>query len=48
MAGGAETVIARANIASLQGQGRSLMPEGLEEGLQLQDMADLMEFILGR
>jgi putative heme-binding domain-containing protein len=47
MAGGAESVIARANITSLQGQGRSLMPEGLEEGLKPQDMADLLEFILG-
>ncbi|HEU0008636.1 MAG TPA: PVC-type heme-binding CxxCH protein [Verrucomicrobiae bacterium] len=46
MAGGAESVIARANIASLQSQGRSLMPEGLEEGLKPQDMADLLEFIV--
>lgn len=46
MAGGAETVVARANIASMQSQGRSLMPEGLEEGLSVQDMADLLEFIL--
>jgi putative heme-binding domain-containing protein len=46
MAGGAESVIARANIASLQSQGRSLMPEGLEEGLKAQDMADLLEFIV--
>ncbi len=47
MAGGAESVIARANILSLQSQGRSLMPEGLEEGLKPQDMADLLEFIVG-
>jgi putative heme-binding domain-containing protein len=46
MAGGVESVIARANIASLQSQGRSLMPEGLEEGLKPQDMADLLEFIV--
>jgi putative heme-binding domain-containing protein len=46
MAGGAESVMARANIASLQSQGRSLMPEGLEEGLKPQDLADLMEFVL--
>jgi putative membrane-bound dehydrogenase-like protein len=46
MAGGAESVIARANIASLQSQDRSLMPEGLEEGLKPQDMADLLEFIV--
>ncbi len=46
MAGGAESVIARANIASLQSQGRSLMPEGLEEGLKPQDLADLLEYIV--
>ena len=46
MAGGSETVVTRANIASMQSQGRSLMPEGLEEGLTAQDMADLLEFIL--
>ncbi|MEY2409098.1 MAG: hypothetical protein QOF48_1768 [Verrucomicrobiota bacterium] len=47
MAGGLESVVSRANIASLQSQGRSLMPEGLEEGLKTQDMADLLEFIVG-
>jgi putative heme-binding domain-containing protein len=47
MAGGTESVIPRANIASLQSQGRSLMPEGLEEGLKPQDLADLLEFIVG-
>jgi putative heme-binding domain-containing protein len=47
MAGGAESVIPRANITSLQSQGRSLMPEGLEEGLKPQDIADLLEFIVG-
>lgn len=46
MAGGAESVITRANIASLQSQGKSPMPEGLEEGLSAQDMADLLEFIV--
>jgi putative heme-binding domain-containing protein len=46
MAGGSETVIPRAGIASMESQGRSLMPEGLEEGLSAQDMADLLEFIL--
>ena len=48
MAGGTESVIARGNIASLQSQGRSLMPEGLEEGLKPQDLADLLEFIIGK
>jgi putative heme-binding domain-containing protein len=46
MAGGSESVVPRANIASMQSQGRSLMPEGLEEGLSAQEMADLLEFIL--
>jgi putative membrane-bound dehydrogenase-like protein len=46
MAGGAESVVARANIASMQSRGKSLMPEGLEEGLSQQDMADLLEFIV--
>ena len=46
MAGGTESVVARANLASMQSQGKSLMPEGLEEGLSQQDMADLLEFIV--
>jgi putative heme-binding domain-containing protein len=46
MAGGSESVVPRANIASTQSQGRSLMPESLEEGMTMQDMADLLEFIL--
>ncbi len=46
MAGGAESVVARANIASMQSQGKSLMPEGLETGLSPQDMADLLEFVI--
>lgn len=46
MAGGVESIVARANIATLQSQGKSLMPEGLEEGLSQQDMADLLEFIV--
>jgi putative heme-binding domain-containing protein len=42
---GAETVIPRAQIKSMHNQGASLMPEGLEEGLEPQDLADLLEFI---
>jgi putative membrane-bound dehydrogenase-like protein len=45
-ANGVETIVPRPNIASLQSQGKSLMPEGLEAGLSQQDMADLLEFIL--
>ena len=46
MAGGVEQVIAQGNIATMQSQGRSLMPEGLEEGLSQQDVADLLEFLM--
>jgi putative membrane-bound dehydrogenase-like protein len=46
MAGGVESVIRRDSIASLQSLGKSLMPEGLEEGLSQQGMADLLEFIV--
>jgi putative membrane-bound dehydrogenase-like protein len=44
-ANGIETTVARPNISSMQSQGKSLMPEGLEAGLSQQDMADLLEFI---
>ncbi|MFM8335787.1 MAG: HEAT repeat domain-containing protein, partial [Opitutaceae bacterium] len=43
--GGVERTIARASIARRHTQRQSLMPEGLEGGLNLQDMADLIEFI---
>jgi len=46
MAGGMESVVARANIVSMQSQGKSLMPEGLETGLSPQEMADLLEFVI--
>jgi putative heme-binding domain-containing protein len=42
---GVETVVFRNNIKKLKNQGQSLMPEGLEEGLKAQDLADLLEFI---
>lgn len=42
---GKEDVIPRTNIAKMQSQGLSLMPEGLEQNLSTQDMADLLEFI---
>jgi putative membrane-bound dehydrogenase-like protein len=37
--------VARESIQSMRGSDKSLMPEGLEEGLNAQDMADLLEFI---
>ena len=42
--GGSQTV-PRARIARLQSLEQSMMPDGLEEGLSLQDMADLLAFI---
>ena len=43
--GGVEKTIARANIAQTKTLMQSLMPEGLESGLNTQDMADLIEFL---
>lgn len=37
----------RSNIARIQSLEQSMMPDGLEEGLSLEDMADLLQFILG-
>ena len=37
--------IARDNIQSMRGSQHSLMPEGLEEGMSLQDMADLIAYL---
>jgi putative heme-binding domain-containing protein len=42
---GESTRIGRENISSMRGSDKSLMPEGLEEGLSAQDMADLLEFV---
>ena len=42
---GTSQTLPRARIARLQTLERSMMPEGLEEGLSLQDMADLLEFV---
>jgi hypothetical protein len=38
-------VVFRTNIAKMQSQGQSLMPEGLEAGLTPQGLADLLEYI---
>jgi putative heme-binding domain-containing protein len=43
---GYEHVVPRDQIASLNSAGKSIMPEGLEEGLTTQEMADLLEFVL--
>ncbi len=42
---GAEVIVSRSQIAKMQTLNQSLMPEGLEEGLTNQDLADLMDFI---
>ena len=42
---GKEDIIPRANIAKMQSQKLSMMPEGLEQNLTIQDMADLLEYI---
>ena len=44
-AGGAEAMVLRSNIQSIQNQGQSAMPEGLEAGLTPQDMANLLEYV---
>jgi putative heme-binding domain-containing protein len=45
--GGAETTVARSRIASMRIAEVSAMPEGLEEQITLQQMADLIAFIKG-
>ncbi|MEO6434656.1 MAG: PVC-type heme-binding CxxCH protein [Tepidisphaeraceae bacterium] len=42
---GRESVIPRANIKRMVSQGKSVMPEGVEEGLKSQDLADLIQYI---
>jgi putative heme-binding domain-containing protein len=39
--------IPRSAITRIQSLEQSMMPEGLEDGLSLQDMADLLQFIIG-
>jgi putative membrane-bound dehydrogenase-like protein len=43
--GGAEIAVPRANVKGSSSSGKSLMPEGLESGMSVQDMADLLTFI---
>jgi len=44
-AGGTEATIPRATLRSLENTGRSLMPEGLEDRLSPQDLADLLAYL---
>ena len=43
---GTQSVWPRATIQTLQPQPWSIMPEGLEAGLNAQGLADLLEFIM--
>ncbi len=43
--GGAEVAVPRVMVRGSSSSGKSLMPEGLEAGLSVQDMADLLTFI---
>lgn len=45
MMGGAEVTLPRNQIKGSSSSGQSLMPEGLETGMTVQEMADLLEFI---
>ena len=46
--GGEQTTIARSDIKQLETSETSAMPAGLESGISLQEMADLMAFLKGR
>jgi putative heme-binding domain-containing protein len=45
-AGGAEHVFLRKEIKEITSSGVSLMPEGLEQALTPQQMADLIQYVL--
>jgi len=45
MMGGVEVNVPRSNIKGSSAAGLSLMPEGIEAGMSVQDMADLLDFI---
>jgi putative heme-binding domain-containing protein len=45
MAGGATQTIKRSQIKGTSSSGQSLMPEGIETGMSVQEMADLLTFI---
>jgi putative heme-binding domain-containing protein len=47
-AGGAEETVLRRDIEEMAGTNRSLMPEGLEQSISVQEMADLLAFLLGK
>jgi putative heme-binding domain-containing protein len=45
MAGGGTQTIKRSQIKKTSSGGQSLMPEGIETGMSVQEMADLLTFI---
>ncbi|MEZ5388037.1 MAG: c-type cytochrome [Prosthecobacter sp.] len=47
MMGGIEKALQRADIKGSSSSGQSLMPEGLEQGMTVEDMADLLSYIEG-
>ena len=47
MPGGMEKTLQRSEIKGSSSTGQSLMPEGLETGMTVEDMADLLSFIEG-
>ena len=47
-ANGIETFVPRAQLVSLRQTGKSLMPEGLEAGLNAQDVANLLAYVSGQ
>ncbi len=47
LAEGKEQTISRTEIEELQANGKSLMPEGVEKDITIQQMADLLEYLKG-
>jgi putative membrane-bound dehydrogenase-like protein len=45
LAGGIDETVARVEIVELRPTGRSLMPEGIEQALGVQDVADLLSYL---
>ena len=43
-----EQIIARADIEEIRASGKSLMPEGVEKEIDVQQMADLLEYLKTR
>jgi putative membrane-bound dehydrogenase-like protein len=46
--GGVQETVLRQNIDDMAGTNRSLMPDGLEQSINVQEMADLLAFLLGK